>query len=117
MTPECRRCGVELTDENWYPSSQKVNDCLCAECNRKQSKKWRDNNPEKIKAMSMKYRQMIRVTKDELSPDESITYTLSCMIPIGDSKKIDALIESGMYLNRSDVLRTALRNLIRECGV
>ena len=31
--PVCRKCGVELTDENWYPSYRKRNTRICRRCN------------------------------------------------------------------------------------
>jgi Arc/MetJ-type ribon-helix-helix transcriptional regulator len=35
-------------------------------------------------------------------------------IPVDDEKKIAALIERGRYLNRSDLIRAALRKLFEE---
>jgi len=48
--PECWGCGVELTDENWYPSHRKKNSRLCKECEHKRVRLWKKANPEKVKA-------------------------------------------------------------------
>jgi hypothetical protein len=32
-TPNCRVCGDELTDENWYPSFKSRNSTICNKCN------------------------------------------------------------------------------------
>lgn len=45
-----------------------------------------------------------------------VYYVVSCRIPHGDAKHLDDLVETGDYMNRSDVLRTALRNMLKECG-
>ena len=65
MSRDCRVCGVELNDKNWYPSQQKSRNCICKECNKVQSRvrikkspekererkrSWREANPDKIKA-------------------------------------------------------------------
>jgi len=48
--------------------------------------------------------------------DADIYYVVSCRISRGDAEKLDNLVETGKYLNRSDILRTALRNALDECG-
>ena len=48
--PKCRICGVKLTSENWAPSHQKKNYCLCKNCDAKRTKQWREMNPERAKA-------------------------------------------------------------------
>ena len=32
--PICIKCGVKLTDDNWYPSRRWQNSRICKECNR-----------------------------------------------------------------------------------
>lgn len=112
MTPECKRCGVELTDENWYPSSKIVNNYICAECQRKHARKWREDNPEKLKTQRAKQKQ----NKKALTAIRAEDDIISDILPIGDLKEIDALVKSGRYLDRRDVLRTALRDIIRKYG-
>ena len=53
MTKYCRveKCGVELTDENWYPSDRKVGSCICKNCRKEQDRSWREKNPEKARAI------------------------------------------------------------------
>jgi len=68
--PECRICGVELTDENWYSSTKKINSRICKECHTKQGslrqkanadtvrerhRVWRKENPDKAKANAIRY--------------------------------------------------------------
>ena len=70
--PKCRVCGVELNDENWYPSYQKTNQRICKTCHneelrqrwrvnpekaRMQDEQWRKANPEKMKAYRTRYRR------------------------------------------------------------
>lgn len=42
---------------------------------------------------------------------EALPY-VSCRISHEDGNAIDALVETGRYMNRSDVMRTAIRKLI-----
>lgn len=48
--PICRVCGIELTEENWYPSNRKRNQHICKECTTESNRQWRKANPEKAKA-------------------------------------------------------------------
>ena len=52
--PVCRVCGVKLTGENWYPSSQKKPGYICKSCNDKRVKQWRKTNPNKAKAIRIR---------------------------------------------------------------
>ena len=45
--PVCRKCGVILTDENWYASYKKKYDYVCKKCNCEYTKKWQQNNRDK----------------------------------------------------------------------
>ena len=49
--PTCNVCGVELTDENWYPSLRKGSHYICKSCENKKIKQWRKANPDKAKAI------------------------------------------------------------------
>ncbi len=40
--------------------------------------------------------------------------TIATKLPESVAKKLDSLVASGLYLNRSEVLRTALRELVRK---
>ena len=42
--PTCRKCGVILTDENWYVSHKKIHKHICKECECKRARKWRQDN-------------------------------------------------------------------------
>jgi len=37
--PICKKCSVELTDENWYPSHQKKNEYICKGCSNVRGRK------------------------------------------------------------------------------
>ena len=52
MTKYCRvpGCGVELTDENWYPSDRKHGSCICKNCKKEYDRSWRKENPDKARA-------------------------------------------------------------------
>ena len=56
MSETCNKCGVELTDDNWYPSRQKSGNYICKGCYGKQRSSWRYNNPDKIKAQNARSR-------------------------------------------------------------
>ena len=36
----CGKCGVELTDENWYPSSQRHPSYICNQCMSEKNAEW-----------------------------------------------------------------------------
>jgi len=48
--PICIKCGVKLTDENWYPSRRKIYCYICKGCFCKQARLWTKANPDKAKA-------------------------------------------------------------------
>lgn len=52
----CRKCGVELTDENWIPSRCKVNDRMCRNCCNEQAKGYRANKTEEQIEKDCQYR-------------------------------------------------------------
>lgn len=52
--PTCIKCGVELTEENWYPSSQTHHLYICKKCGRVRDRVWRKTNPEKQKVLDTK---------------------------------------------------------------
>ena len=49
MIKKCRKCGKELTDENWSPSGRKRGDRICKYCKREQVRLWRKENPDKVR--------------------------------------------------------------------
>ena len=53
--PTCRKCDVELNDENWYPSLQKINSHICKSCNDKSVTQWRKANPEKARVIQIRH--------------------------------------------------------------
>lgn len=57
MTPKCRVCGAELTEENWYPSHRKKNSLLCKGCDHERVRLWKEANPEKVKATASAWKE------------------------------------------------------------
>ena len=47
--PICKKCGVELTDENWYQSDRSHPRYICKRCKSEQTKAQRAKNPERFK--------------------------------------------------------------------
>jgi len=107
MTQVCNKCGVELNDENWYPSSQKKRDYICKECISYAGKmrykadpekykikctKWRKDNPEKKKANDTKWREENREKKNESS--RNYTYRHGTK-PMNENK--DCPVYFGVY--------------------
>ena len=48
--PICRRCNVELNDENWYSSSKERHDYICKPCLMDKNKEWYHANLDKARA-------------------------------------------------------------------
>lgn len=55
--PQCRVCGVKLSNENWSPSYQHHGNYLCKECKRKQGNLWQSRNLEKVRAMRSRWQK------------------------------------------------------------
>jgi len=55
--PACKKCGVKLTDENWYPSLKKKHYYICKKCNDEHAKKWQQNNRDRYNQLMKKWRQ------------------------------------------------------------
>ena len=53
--PVCRKCGVELTIDNWAPSNQKSHHHICKSCDNKRYRQWRRANPEKARAKGTRH--------------------------------------------------------------
>lgn len=49
MIKHCRKCGDVLNEDNWSPTYLKIVNCICRDCDNKQSRLWKKNNPEKVK--------------------------------------------------------------------
>ena len=53
----CIKCGVILTDENWYASDKKRNIYICKKCVYKKTKIWRQNNRDRHNQTQKIWRQ------------------------------------------------------------
>ena len=58
--PVCRKCGVILTDENWYISSKKIRNYICKECDYKSNKKWQQNNRDRYNQLKGESNRRLR---------------------------------------------------------
>jgi len=65
--PICRKCGVLLTDENWYPSFKKINNCICKKCHKKLNKEWYQNNRDRCIQASKMWKQNNRDRYNQLN--------------------------------------------------
>ncbi len=52
----CNICDVELTDDNWYKSSQKSHHYVCKKCRLSMQRIWHTNNREKNNLRQKQYR-------------------------------------------------------------
>jgi len=52
---KCLKCGVKLTDENWYKASKKHGTKLCKICERAYKNKWSHDNREKYRESAREY--------------------------------------------------------------
>lgn len=55
---KCKECNIELTDENWYPTSQRKHYYICKKCLYLKTKpliyNWRKENPQEWKNIQKK---------------------------------------------------------------
>ena len=52
---KCRVCGIELTDENWFPSLKKKNCIICKKCNNDKMQLWRESNRDQANKTARKH--------------------------------------------------------------
>lgn len=57
INPICRVCSIALNDENWKRSNQSQNQYICKPCDNIRIRAWQHANPDKFKAISVKYRR------------------------------------------------------------
>jgi len=51
----CRKCGIELTKDNWFKSLENRGSKICKSCNFELNKQWKKNHHEKTNEYSLKY--------------------------------------------------------------
>lgn len=72
---KCRKCGVELSLDNWFPSRQRKRDLICKECSLEQQRKWRKENPERFREVhQVNQRYYYKRHRDFLNKFHSATY-------------------------------------------
>ena len=72
---KCKKCSVELTNDNWNSSQRKLNICRCKLCHRKQQHLYYSLNKEKHNLYKRNY---YKTTKGkEVCKNKSKKYTLS----------------------------------------
>lgn len=47
MNKGCNKCGVELDENNWFPSHQKTKSYICSDCHRERCKPYKNNSKNK----------------------------------------------------------------------
>lgn len=52
----CRRCGVELSDANWWPSWKTLHSFTCIQCCRRKSREWYHENRERAMVTNKNWR-------------------------------------------------------------
>ena len=90
----CRVCGVELDDENWYPSFQKSRNYICKECQAEKQCSYQDANRDKVNAAQRLYRKE--------NPEKSKEYSTignrkNGHLPMSENKKCSSYF--GVYVN------------------
>jgi len=77
MSKRCRICGVELTEENWFPSSRRKKDYICKKCSYKKNKprtyKWRKKNYQKWREYQNKWNREHKDRKREWNRRHHLT--------------------------------------------
>jgi len=58
--PVCIKCGIILTDDNWYASHRKKHFYICKKCVIKYAKKWNQNNRDKHNQSQKEGRHRLR---------------------------------------------------------
>ena len=57
----CTICGIELTDENWYPSDKRTNHHRCKSCSLERGKIYEKKNKEKVNNSRRNFRRKYRL--------------------------------------------------------
>ena len=65
----CRKCGDELTDDNWYPSNKKSENKICVICHKIINKQYRIDNNEKLNEKARDYQRSHREASLKRSHD------------------------------------------------
>lgn len=65
----CKKCCVELTDENWYNSFKKSYNYMCKTCANNRSKSWNRSNKELVAQYDKKAKQKRKDRNRENSKD------------------------------------------------
>ncbi len=60
---KCRKCDVELSEDNWTASRKKNNNYICKPCGNTMQGNWRKANKESYNASHVKY--MRKMKKDD----------------------------------------------------
>jgi len=54
---ECNKCGVELSNDNWYPSKQKEKNCICKKCVQEYNRSYREANRDEMNLYARLHRK------------------------------------------------------------
>lgn len=57
---QCRKCGIELTDQNWWPTNQKHGQHICRKCSRDVTKNWVRQHSKLTNLRNRRYRKKVK---------------------------------------------------------
>ena len=109
MIHNCRKCGAELTDDNWYSSDRERGNYVCKECERERKCLYREANAEKVKEYHRLYQEANRdkLNAQKLSwrinnPDKAKAQQIRAQrkrgqLPMSDNKACSSYF--GVYVN------------------
>jgi len=94
MTHNCRKCGVELDDENWSPAYQKGGNYICKTCNKEYCRSYRENNREKEIERHRLYREN---NPEEAKASSTKHHRKNGVLPMSENKECASYM--GVYVN------------------
>ena len=71
QVPTCRKCGIKLTDENWYASFKKIPNYICKKCKNKYNKEWQQKNRDRCNQLTKKWKQNNRDRCNQLNRESN----------------------------------------------
>lgn len=107
MTDICTVCGVELNDDNWYPSSRKMCSYICSPCHLKRGNIWRKANLERYNEMQRRRRA---ADPDDVRTRSKAYEAMLKSVPFNENKGCSDYL--GIY-----IAERVLRNIFKDVEV
>lgn len=83
MEKVCRKCGVLLDDENWYPSNKKGGNYICKSCMYKHTKAYRVDNRDKYRAYDKAFHE---ANRDKVLAHKSVYRRKLGILPMSENR-------------------------------